>query len=192
MLVVRYNLYTSLVRDPSTPEGSLELISDAARRKYALAQRLKKVPYREISEELGVSVPTISQWVKEETAIFLPQPEADELRAQELANIDRDERRAEDVISLLKEQGRRWTEERKDVTAIIQEIRLWQDLIRKLRIDRANLLSLHAPLHVKHTHTVRTEFDQEIEALVAEMSVVDGYAGGAVLSKPEDVLLDDN
>lgn len=161
----------------------LELAEDAARRRYVLEQRLKKVSYRDIAEEIGVSPATVHTWVKQATSVFLPMDEAETLRAQELSNIDRDEKRASDMIDLISLQVHSYEEQGKDFTHLIAEVRHWQDMISRLRIERANLQGLRAAIKVQHNHTIRNVFDEEIESLVAELA-----GGGNVVSKPDDVL----
>lgn len=172
----------------SSAKAQLELSETVAKRRWALEQRLLRVSYREIAEELGVSITTVRAWVKQDTAVYLPAEEREELIAQEMANIDRDENRAHEVIKVLINTIK--TAERmerlSDVQAAVQELRHWQGEIRQLRLQRTNMMGLNSPVKVQHNLTVRTEYDQEIEALCAELS-----GGGNLLSKPDMLLVDD-
>lgn len=167
-----------------TPEDKrgVELLETVRKKRTALERRLAKVPYRVIADELKVSVGTVRLWVKEMTVTMLPQDEIEELRAQEAAGIDESENRANIAIQMLMRQAARKEENNESVNYELEQIGKWQEHIVSLRKQRAMLLGLNAPVQVQHKHTVRTEFDAEVESLVTDL-----LGGGKVLSNPDQV-----
>lgn len=165
----------------------MELLETVRRKRTALERRLNKVPYRIIADELGVSVGTVRFWVKEMTQIMLPQEEIEELRAQEAAGLDETEERARQAIGMLMAQAIRKEADGQTVSYELEAIKGWQEHIAQIKKQRAMLLGINAPVKVEHKHTVRTEFDAEVESLVSDL-----LGGGKVLSDPENVDVGDS
>ncbi len=64
----------------------------------------------------------------------------------------------------------------------LEQLAGFEDRLANVRKQRALLLGMNAPVSVKHAHTVRTEFDAEVEGLVSDL-----LGGGTVLSDPTEV-----
>lgn len=156
------------------------------KKKRALDLRLRSMSYAAIAEEIGVSVMTARAYVQEATVTYLPPEETEELRTHELAKIDADEEMSNKAIEMLIAQGQRVANEGGSITDVVEAIRRWQDSRRELRKQRAMLLGLNKPVLVEHMHKVKTDYDEEIESLVSELT-----GGGKVMSLPEDVILED-
>lgn len=160
----------------------VELLEQTRKKRAALEARLRKESYRQIADDLGVSIGTVRVWIKEMTQTYLPQEEIEELRAQEAASIDDSEARAHWAMNMLQREGARLEKEEKSISHILDQIARWQEHIINLRKQRALLLGLNTPVTVKHNVTVRTEFDAEVEELTSML-----LGGGNVMSSPEDV-----
>lgn len=156
------------------------------KKKLALDLRLRSMSYRAIAEEIGVSVETARQYIREATITYLPAEETDELRTHEAAKIDADEAMGLKAIEMLMQEGQQVAQEGGSVRPILDDIRKWQDSLRELRKQRAIMLGINRPVQVEHRLKVRTEYDEEIEALVGELA-----GGGVVMSLPEDVVTDE-
>lgn len=165
----------------------MELLETVRKKRTALERRLNKVPFRVIADELHVSVGTVRYWVKEMTQIMLPQEEIEELRAQEAAGLDETEERARQAIGMLMAQAMRKEADGQTVSYELEAIKGWQEHIVHIKRQRAMLLGINAPVKVEHKHTVRTEFDAEVESLVSDL-----LGGGKVLSDPENVDVGDS
>lgn len=168
-------------KSPNDPQ-QLEHLETVRKKRTALERRLKKVSYRAIADELQVSVSTVTSWVKEMTVTMLPQEEVEQLRAQEAAAWDESERRMEALIEMVAEIAARREREQLPIGHQLEQIAGFEDRIANCRKQRALLLGLNAPVSVKHAHTVRTEFDAEVEGLVSDL-----LGGGYVLTKPDEV-----
>jgi orotate phosphoribosyltransferase-like protein len=166
---------------PSSPK-QLELLETARKKRIALERRLKKVSYRAIADELNVSIGTVTNWVKEMTVTMLPQEDLEQLRAQEVAGYDESERRMQALIEMVADIAARREQNDLPIGHQLEQIAGFEDRINTVRKQRALLLGLNAPVSVKHAHTVRTEFDAEVEGLVSDL-----LGGGYVLTKPDEV-----
>jgi transcriptional regulator with XRE-family HTH domain len=166
---------------PNSPK-QLELLETARKKRVALERRLKKVSYRAIADELDVSVGTVTNWVKEMTVTMLPQEDLEQLRAQEVAGYDESERRMEYLISMIAETIVERKADGQPYGHQLEQLAGFEDRIATVRKQRALLLGLNAPVSVKHAHTVRTEFDAEVEGLVSDL-----LGGGHVLTQPDEV-----
>ncbi len=161
---------------------TLERLETVRKKRTALEMRLKKLSYREIADELGVSVSTVTIWVKEMTVTMLPQEEIEQLRIQEAASWDASEQRLLTMLGMVAEVAAEHKEEGKPFTHLLEQITSLETQLANVRKQRALLLGLNAPVSVKHAHTVRTEFDAEVEGLVSDL-----LGGGTVLSDPSEV-----
>lgn len=159
------------------------------KKRRALELRLGKASYRAISAELDVNVATVHQWVRELTAIQLPQEDMDDLRAQEAAAYDASEERLLGCIAMMVQQAQRRLDVNPvcDVTNEMSRIESIERTLEGIRKQRALLLGANRPIMVKHNHTIRSVFDEEIELLVTELA-----GGGNVMSDPEMVDVGDN
>lgn len=171
---------------PNSKEG-IELLETVRRKRAALEARLRKVPYRVIADDLGVSVDTVRYWVREMTQTILPQEEAVELRAQEANALDESESRILAMIELCKVEAQRRADNGDGIGYQLERIAKFEEVLEKVRNRRSMLLGLNVPVAVKHQVTVRTEFDAEVESLVADLS-----GGGDLLSGPDMVDVGDN
>lgn len=160
----------------------IELLETVRKKRAALEARLRKEPYTQIADKLSVSVETVRCWVKEMTVTMLPQEEIEELRAQEAAGWDDLQQRAYQMIDMLNIQAARKIEADLNVAYETEQIRQWQEHIGRLKESRAKLLGIQVPVKVNHAVTVRTQFDEEVEALVSDL-----LGGGMVMSQPTDV-----
>lgn len=161
---------------------TLERLETVRKKRAALELRLKKASYRAIADELGVSVSTVTIWVREMTVQMLPQEDIEQLRAQEAASWDESERRLLAMIDMLAETAATHKAEHVPFTHLLDQIASFESQLANVRKQRAMLLGLNAPVSVKHAHTVRTEFDAEVEGLVSDL-----LGGGTVLSDPSEV-----
>lgn len=172
------------------PGKDIERLELWNKKRRALELRLGKASYVKIADELSISVATAHQWVRELTAIQLPQDDMDDLRAQEAAGYDASEERLLGLMAMLAAQAQRKLDATKglgDVTAETQRIESIERTLADVRKQRAMLLGLNKPTLVKHNVTIRNVFDEEIEALVAELA-----GGGNIMSDPEMVDTGDN
>lgn len=160
----------------------LEHLETVRRKRAALEMRLKKISYRAIADELEVSVGTVTSWVKEMTVTMLPQEDIEQLRAQEVAGYDESERRMQALIEMVADIAAQRKRDDLPIGHQLEQIAGFEDRINTVRKQRALLLGLNAPVTVKHAHTVRTEFDAEVEGLVSDL-----LGGGHVLTKPDEV-----
>jgi hypothetical protein len=167
-----------------TPEDkrAIELLETVRKKRTALERRLKKVSYRAIADELGVSIGTVRMWVKEMTVTMLPQEEIEELRAQDAAGYDESEQRTLWMMELTAKDADALTAEGKPTDRQVELLAKLNDQLIHIRKQRAMLLGMNAPVKVEHKHTVRTEFDAEVESLVTDL-----LGGGKVLSQPDQV-----
>lgn len=154
------------------------------KKRRALELRLAKVSYRAIASELDINVATAHQWVRELTAIELPQEEMEQVRAHEAAGWDGSEQRLMGLMQMMAEQAQRKLDNdpNADVSHEATRVESIERTLADIRKQRALLLGINKPTLVKHNVTIRNEFDEEIEALVAELS-----GGGNIMSDPEMV-----
>lgn len=148
--------------------------------------RLKSWSHASLADRFGIAPSTVKAWLTEMTLYCLPETETEELRAQEAAKIDADELTANQAIDMLIEQGRRITEANGNVAETLEAIRRWEQFKHDLRNQRAKMMGLNKPVQVLHAVKIRTEFDAEIETLVAEL-----LGGGKLLSTPDQVLVNE-
>ncbi len=167
--------------NPSDPKA-VEHLETVRKKRTALERRLKKVSYRAIADELGVSVGTVTTWVKEMTVTMLPQEEVEQLRAQEATAWDESEQRLLALIEMVARVAEKRERDDLPIGHQLEQLAAFEDRLAVVRKQRALLLGLNAPVTVKHAHTVRTEFDAEVEGLVSDL-----LGGGTVLSQPDEV-----
>lgn len=160
----------------------VESVDKWNKKRRALELRLGKVSYRAIAAELDISVQTAHQWVRELTAIQLPPEEMDDLRAHEASSYDDSEARLLGMMSMIAEQAQRKRDENKPVDSEVARIESIERTLMDVRRQRALLLGMNKPTLVKHNVTVRNVLDEEIEALVSELT-----GGGNIVSDPEMV-----
>ena len=158
----------------------IERVEVWRKKRRALELRLAKVPYRAIAEELGSNVATVHQWVKELTAIDLPPEDMEELRAHEADGYDASEARLLGLMGMVAEQAQRKKDADLSTDAEVKQIESLERTLMDVRRQRALLLGISKPTLVKHNVTVRNVLDEEIEALVSELS-----GGGNIMSDPE-------
>src|SRR5688572_16198872 len=119
-------------------DKELEVIERARKRKRAAQLRVyKSWSYQQIADDLGVSVLTARQWVREETVVMLPKEETDELRDHQVAKIDQSEAIAFQAVELLGQQAEQYKQQGKPVDRLIEQLRKWQDTLGNLRRERA-------------------------------------------------------
>lgn len=170
------------------PNHDLEHSETLRRKRRAYQARVyESKSLAAIGDELGVSPNTVLSWVREMMVINLPPEEEEHLRQVDVAKIDRDEENAMFARELLKYEGQRRMELGKDISDVIESMRRWDERLAALRQERAKLLGLNKPIAVRHTHVVRTEFDEEIEELVSALS-----GGGVIMTLPDEIEVDDD
>jgi hypothetical protein len=163
--------------------GELEHSETLRRKRRAYQARIyESKSLAAIGDELGVSANTVLAWVREQMVINLPPEEEEHLRQIDVAKIDRDEENAMFARELLKYEGQRRMRLEIDMSDVIESMRRWDDQLSKLRQERAKLLGLNKPIAVRHTHIVRSEFDEEIEELVSALS-----GGGHIMTLPDEL-----
>ncbi len=150
------------------------------KKRRALELRLAKVPYRAIAKELDSNVASVHQWVKELTAIDLPPEDMEAIRAPEADGYDASEARLLGLMGLVAEQAQRKKDDGLSTDAEVKQIESLERTLMDVRRQRALLLGINKPTLVKHNITVRNVLDEEIEALVSELS-----GGGNIMSDPE-------
>lgn len=160
----------------------IEQVEKWNKKRRALELRLGKASYRSIAAELGISVQTAHQWVRELTAIELPQEEMEELRAHEANSYDESEQRLLTCLHLMAERVREVIAADMHPGAELARMESLERTLMDVRKQRALLLGMNKPTLVKHNVTVRNVFDEEIEALVAELA-----GGGNIMSPPDMV-----
>lgn len=161
----------------------IELMETVRKKQQAFTLRVKESwSWADISSALEVNETTARRWVREMGVIWLPYEELEEVREQNVFKIDEDERRANTMLSMLAQQADQYRQENKDISRTLEEIRKWHERRESLRRERALLLGLNKPVKVEHLHKVKTDFDQEIEDLVASLS-----GGGMLQTQPEDI-----
>lgn len=161
----------------------IEQLERARMKREAFVLRVEKsYPYTHIAEYLGISPPTAKQWVAEMSIMLMPEDELEELRNMNAYRIDTDEAQASEMITKLAKLADELQADGKDVMNVVMEIRRWQERKADLRKERALVMGLNKPVKVEHLHKVKTEFDQEIEDLVASLS-----GGGLLQTTPEDI-----
>jgi transposase len=163
-------------------QKTLEHLETVRKKRTALERRLQKVSKRAIADELGVSVSTLTIWLKEMTQTMLPQDEIEELRAQESANLDESENRILTLMQMTAKEAARREADGESIGSHVDRMNTLETQLQNVRKQRALLLGLNTPVTVKHNITVRTEFDQEVEALVSDL-----LGGGNVMTTPEMV-----
>ena len=161
---------------------TLEHLETVRKQRTALEMRLKKHSYRAIADEIGVSVSTVTIWIKELTQTMLPQEEAAELRAHEAASYDESEKRILAMMELCARDAARREAEGQAYGYQLEQLERFETVLINVRKQRAMLLGINVPVTVKHNITVRTEFDAKVEALVSELT-----GGGNLMTTPDMV-----
>jgi transposase len=165
-----------------TEDKAIEHLESVRKKRTALELRLKKYSYRAIADELGVSVSTVTIWIKEQTQTLLPQEEAAELRAHEAASYDESEKRILALMELCARDAARRAEDNQPYGYQLEQLERFETVLINVRKQRAMLLGINVPVTVKHNVTVRTEFDAKVEALVSELT-----GGGNLMTSPDMV-----
>lgn len=150
------------------------------KKRRALELRLAKVSYRAIAAELEVNVATCHTWVKELTATELPPEDMETLRQQEADAYDASEQRLLGLIGMVAESAQVKKDNAVDYSEETRRIESLERTLMDVRRQRAMLLGINKPVSVTHNVKIRNVFDEEIEALVAELS-----GGGNIMSDPE-------
>lgn len=163
-------------------EVSIERMETWDLKRKCLELRLKKLSYRAIADEVGKDVATVYAWVKELTAIQLPQEEMEDLRAQEAAGYDESESRLLAVMEMTAAQAQKCVDAGDNPSAYLARIESLERTLMDVRKQRSLLLGLNRPTLVQHNVTVRNVLDEEIEQLVSELT-----GGGNIMSDPEMV-----
>lgn len=161
----------------------IEAAEKARMKREAFLLRVRdSYTYADIASSFGVDPSTIRTWVKEMSLIMLPEDELEEARAMNVYRIDTDEAQANKMIARLATMADSYQAEGKDVMVLVMEIRRWHERKEALRKERALIMGLNRPVKVEHMHRIKTEFDQEIEDLVASLA-----GGGILQSTPEEI-----
>lgn len=168
-------------------ERQLERMEIWKKKRRALELRLGKASYRAIATELDINVATAHQWVRELTATELPPEDMEAIRAHEADGYDASEARLLGLMGMVAEQAQRKKDDGLSTDAEVKQIESLERTLMDVRRQRALLLGINKPTLVKHNVTVRNVFDEEIEALVSELS-----GGGNIMSDPELVDVGDN
>lgn len=159
------------------------------KRMRAVDLKVRAWSYRDIARELGVSVPTVVNWVKQELQRSVPVESREELRRVEQERWDKSERRMEEMVEFIKNAAAMRVDKGDDPSLVAvwmaDELRKQEQVIHNIRVARAKLLGTNSPLQVSHTMKIRKDFDEEIEGLVSQL-----LGGGAVVSKPDEVDVD--
>lgn len=163
-------------------DASPEAMDVWRKKELALSMRLHKASYRSIAEACGISPQTALAWVKEMTAHSLPQDDLEALRAQEVAGLDENEANARTAINMLMRAAARKEDRNEPISSELEQIGKWQEQIANIKKQRAQLLGLNIVPIVKHQISVKTEFDAEVEELVAHLT-----GGGDLLTGPADI-----
>lgn len=165
------------------PNSDVEHAETIAKKRRACELRIyQSVSYQKIADEFGVSVSTVRNWIREATVTMLPKEEADELRQHELAKIDASEHQSLQAMALLGQSAEQRAQEGKPIDDELECLRRWQETLKGLRHQRAQLLGLNVPVTVNHRIKIRTEFDAEVEALVSDL-----LGGGTLFTTPDEV-----
>lgn len=169
------------------PGNDLEHSETLRRKRRAYQARVhESKSLAAIGDELGVTATTALAWVREMMVINLPPEEEEHLRRVDVVKIDASEQRAITAIGMLQYEGQRRIDMAKDITDVVESIRKWEERLSAIRQERAKLLGLNKPIAVRHTHIVRSEFDEEIEELVSALS-----GGGFVMTQPDELEVGD-
>lgn len=163
-------------------DTEVERVETWNKKRRALELRLAKHSYRSIAAELDVSVPTAHAWVRELTAIELPQDDMEDLRAQEAASYDESEKRLLACMEMTAGMAQKCIDEGTSPGHYLARIESLERTLMDVRKQRSMLLGLNRPTLVHHNVTIRNVLDEEIEALVSELS-----GGGNIMSDPEMV-----
>lgn len=150
--------------------------------------RQSLVPYRRISEELNISVTTCQAYYREMTLLLTPPDTVEEIRNRDIEGYDESERTLRTAVQLLTKQ----IEERKEERGYIdsRDLRLLgelEDKITNIRKNRALLVGANVPVRVEHSGKVTVTFDEDVEALTAEI-----LGGGVLLTGPDEIVEPDN
>lgn len=166
-----------------TESREIELLEKAQLKRDVWLLRVEKSwTYAQIAMQYNIGTTTVVSYVKEVSAMLMPEDELEEARNMGSYRIDTDEATATQMIEKLAKMADELQSNGKDVMHIVVEIRRWQERKAELRKERALLLGLNKPVKVEHMHRIKTEFDQEIEDLVASLS-----GGGLIQTTPEDI-----
>ncbi len=168
------------------PERTVERVEVWNKKRRALELRLAKASYRAIADELDINVATAHQWVRELTAIQLPPEEMEDLRAHEAAGYDESEQRLLTCLRLMADRVKEVIAADMHPGAELARMESIERTLMDVRKQRALLLGINRPTLVKHNVTIRNVFDEEIEALVAELA-----GGGNIMSPADMVDVDD-
>lgn len=174
-------------------EKALVTIDRSAKKRWVLEQRLLRRPYRDIADDIHVTIETVKKWILEGTAQYLPPEETEALRQMDAANIDASEARTLKRIAWIEQQAiddpegfvKKGQGSYSKTVWAVEEVRKEEELLAKLRQQRARLLGHEQPVQVTHNIKIRTTFDEDIEVLVSEL-----LGGGNVVSHPNDVYLE--
>ena len=170
------------MHDKRETDRELVRAATAQQKRRALELRLGKASFRAIADEIGVSAVTVMQWIRELTPIMLPQEEMEDLRAHEAAGLDASEARLTYMMELAAERAGQRQADGQSYGFEIEQLASLEKTLIEVRKQRAVLLGLNKPVLVKHNITIRNVLDDEIEALVSELS-----GGGNIMSDPEMV-----
>jgi hypothetical protein len=167
---------------PANQSDALEASETARKKLRAVELYLGFMSYRKIGVELGVSAPTVCRWIKEMLLEVVPVDAIEEIRQREVDQLDRIANSTENLIMTMAQvNDTRVTEGEPLMYGPDDFIKANLSLIR-VQERRAKLLGLDKPVIVSHVHKVRSEFDAEIEALVAEFT-----GGGKVVTQPDEL-----
>jgi transcriptional regulator with XRE-family HTH domain len=158
-----------------------------------LELRVRSWSYRAIADEVNLSVNTVRRYYAESIAENIPDEDRKEALQLELAKLDESERRIIETIDLIRARAAAAHKEEETIRdgQGFKDPLGWaapllakqEELLTNLRKRRAMLKGLDTPVVVQHNIKVRTEFDQEIEALVTELT-----GGGNVVTPPDMVI----
>ena len=143
--------------------------------------------YRDISASLNISVPTVRAYYMEMCAVLIPTEEVDEIRNRDIDGYDKSERLCLHSIELVTKAIDQDLSD--EIPLSDRRISLLKDLnsqLVEIRKARALLVGANRPVQVNHRLTVRTEMDEDIEALTSEL-----LGGGTVLSAPDELLVEE-
>jgi DNA-binding Lrp family transcriptional regulator len=144
----------------------------------------KKVPYRSIADQFGISTTTVQRYVREMIQLNIPDDDLEDLRKVDIDGYMHSEQLTLKSIHLITTQMDDAI--KRDVPIdpkLVELLAKLNDQLVSIRKARAMLLGMNKPVLVNHAVAVKVEFDEKMESLVSELT-----GGGTLLSGPENLL----
>lgn len=170
------------------PLSDIDRLETVKLKKRVFEMRQALIPYRRIADELNISVTTVQAYYREMALILTPPETVEEIRNRDIEGYDESERTLRVAVKALTEQIDRRKEEKGYIDS--RDLRLLgelEDKITNIRKNRALLVGANVPVRVEHSGKVTVTFDEDVEALTAEI-----LGGGMLLTGPDEVMEPDN